>query len=58
MPTGVCGDPYQHFGDTSYYARMATASQATYSAGATINVQWWIQVSGTVGVPSGLERTR
>jgi hypothetical protein len=42
--TGVCGDPYQHYGDTTYYSRMSTASQVTYTAGSTINVQWWIQV--------------
>ncbi|KAF6256157.1 hypothetical protein COO60DRAFT_1530799 [Scenedesmus sp. NREL 46B-D3] len=49
---GVCGDPYQHYGDASFYSRSPGAIQATYSAGATINVQWWIQVNhgGRIGV--------
>lgn len=41
---GICGDPYQHYGDTSYYSRMRTTSQATFTAGQTISVQWNLQV--------------
>jgi hypothetical protein len=48
----VCGDPYQHYGDTSFYQRSPGALQATYSAGATINVQWWIQVIHSLEVDS------
>ena len=52
LRAGVCGDPYQHFADSSYYSRMVTPIQATYSAGSIITVQSWIHVNhgGRIGV--------
>ncbi|WIA30623.1 hypothetical protein OEZ86_000702 [Tetradesmus obliquus] len=49
---GVCGDPFLFSFNETFYSGTAGASQATYTPGQAINVQWWIQENhgGRIGV--------
>ena len=52
LRAGVCGDPFQHHNNASFYAAMTgLPNQATYNAGANVSFTWDITVNhgGRIG---------
>ena len=57
---GVCGDPFQHHDNPSYYATMTNLpNQANYTAGTTVTLTWDITVNhgGRIGFKICARRT-
>jgi Lytic polysaccharide mono-oxygenase, cellulose-degrading len=60
MLAGVCGDPFQHYPNNTYYATMTNLpNQATYRAGANVTFTWDLTVNhgGRIGFKICARRT-